>query len=53
MITGKIAPWRTIAPPDPSGVMFVGRIFIAADDQSYVYQYSRALNELYLVRDVR
>jgi predicted Ser/Thr protein kinase len=53
LITGKIEPWRTIAPPDPSGVMFVGRVFIAADEQSYVYQYSRGLNELYLVRDVR
>jgi dipeptidyl aminopeptidase/acylaminoacyl peptidase len=53
VISGKVEPWRTIAPPDPSGVMFVGRVFIAADDQFYVYQYSRALNELYLVRDVR
>jgi Tol biopolymer transport system component len=53
LVTGKIEPWRTIAPPDPTGVMFVGRIFIAADDQFYVYQYSRGLNDLYLVRDVR
>jgi len=53
VVTGKIEPWRTIAPPDPSGVMFIGRVFIAADEQSYVYQYSRGLNELYLVRDVR
>ncbi|HUF23803.1 MAG TPA: protein kinase [Vicinamibacterales bacterium] len=53
VITGQIEPWRTIAPPDPSGVMFVGRVFIAADDQFYVYQYSRGLNDLYLVRGVR
>ena len=53
IITGKIEHWRTIAPPDPSGVMFIGRVFVAADDQSYVYQYSRGLNELFLVRDVR
>lgn len=53
VITGQIEPWRTIAPPDPSGVMLVGRVFIAADDQFYVYQYSRGLNDLYLVRGVR
>jgi hypothetical protein len=53
VITGKIEPWRTIAPSDPSGVMFIGRVFIAADDQFYVYQYSRGLNDLYLVRDLR
>jgi serine/threonine protein kinase len=53
IITGRIEPWRTIAPPDPSGVMLVGRVFIAADDQFYVYQYSRGLNDLYLVRNVR
>ena len=53
VITGKLEPWRTIAPPDPSGVMFVGGVVIAADDQFYVYQYSRGLNDLYLVRDVR
>ena len=53
VITGAIEPWRTIAPPDPSGVMFVGRVLIADDDQFYVYQYSRGLNDLYLVRDVR
>ena len=33
--------------------MFVGSVFIAADDQFYVYQYSRGLNDLYLVRGVR
>ena len=54
VITGKIEPWRTISPPDPSGVMFVGRVFIAADDdQFYVYSYSRGLNDLFLVRNVR
>lgn len=53
VITGKIEPWHTIAPPDPSGVMFIGRLFIAADDQFYAYQYSRGLNDLYLVRDLR
>ena len=53
VITGRIEPWRTLAPRDPSGVMFIGRVLIAADDQFYVYQYSRGLNELYLVRDVR
>jgi hypothetical protein len=53
VITGKIEPWRTVGPSDPTGVMSVGSIFIADDDRFYAYNYSRALNELYLLRDVR
>jgi len=53
LTTGRIVPWRTIAPADPSGVMLIGQTVIAADDKFLVYQYSRGLNDLYLVRDVR
>jgi eukaryotic-like serine/threonine-protein kinase len=53
LASGRIEPWRTIAPADPTGVMFVGRVLLSADDPSYVYQYSRGLNDLYLARDVR
>ncbi len=53
LASGRVEPWRTIAPADPTGVMFIGRVLISADDQSYVYQYSRGLNDLYLARDLR
>jgi hypothetical protein len=53
LATGRIDPWRTLAPPDPIGVMFVARVLVAADDRSYVYQYSRGLNDLYLAYDLR
>ena len=53
LATGRVEPWRTLSPADPSGVMFVGRTLIAADDRSYVYQYSRGLNDLYLARELR
>lgn len=53
LITGRVDSWRTIAPADPSGVMFIARVLMADDGRSLVYQYSRGLNELYLVRDVR
>ena len=53
LVSGRVEPWRTIAPADPSGVMAVLRVMIAGDDRTFVYQYSRALNDLYLMRDLR
>ena len=45
--TGRVEPWRTVSPADPSGVMYIGRVLLASDDRSYVYQYSRGLQDLY------
>jgi hypothetical protein len=53
LATGRVEPWRTLAPADPSGIMFIGRIIMADDDRSYVYQYSRGLNELFLASNLR
>ncbi|HYN09447.1 MAG TPA: protein kinase [Vicinamibacterales bacterium] len=53
LASGRVEPWRTIAPADPTGVMFIWRVLLAGDDRSYVYQYSRGLNDLYLARDLR
>jgi dipeptidyl aminopeptidase/acylaminoacyl peptidase len=53
LATGRIQPWRSLAPADLSGAMQVMRVLIAADGRSYVYQYSRALNELFLAYDLR
>jgi hypothetical protein len=51
--TGRVQPWRTIAPADPTGVLFIGRVLVAADNRSYVYQYNRGLNDLYLAYNLR
>ncbi|HZL94933.1 MAG TPA: hypothetical protein VFB99_14865, partial [Vicinamibacterales bacterium] len=51
--TGRVQPWRTIAPTDPAGVLFIGRVLVAADNRSYVYQYSRGLHDLYLASNLR
>ena len=53
LITGRIEPWRTLAPSDPTGVQAIGDVLIANDERSYVYVYSRGLNELFLARDLR
>lgn len=50
--SGHVELWRTIAPADPTGVMLIGRVLFSADDRTYVYQYSRTLNDLYLARDL-
>jgi hypothetical protein len=53
LVTGRIEPWRTVAPADPTGVMNIAQVLVDRDERSYVYQYTRGLNDLYLVRDLR
>jgi serine/threonine protein kinase len=53
LVTGHVEPWRDIGPADPTGVIAVQRVLFASDGQSYVYQYSRGLNELYLAQGLR
>jgi hypothetical protein len=53
VISGRVEPWRTIRPADAAGVMNVLRVLVARDDRTYVYQYSRGLNDLYLARGLR
>ncbi len=53
LATGRIEPWRTVAPADPTGVLSVMQVLVDRDERSYVYQYNRGLNDLYLARDLR
>ena len=53
LTSGRVEPWRTLSPADPAGVVSVARVLLADDDVSYVYQYSRGLNELWLAYDLR
>jgi eukaryotic-like serine/threonine-protein kinase len=47
--TGARRLWKTITPPDPSGVLQIGPLQITADGRSYVYSYRRQLDELLVV----
>jgi len=47
--TGARRPWHTIAPLDPSGIMFVSGLSVAPDGGSYAYSWHRALSNLYEV----
>jgi hypothetical protein len=51
--SGRVDPLRTITPADVTGVMFIGAVLVSSDDRSFVYQYSRGLQDLYLARDLR
>ncbi len=49
LATGRREPWKTIAPPDPAGVINVGPVLLSEDGKSYVYSYRRILDTLYVV----
>ena len=49
--TGRVEPWRTLSPADPTSAMSVGKVLVAGG--SYAYQYSRTSNDLYLAYDLR
>jgi Tol biopolymer transport system component len=53
LATGRVEPWRQIAPDDPSGVFTIGGVFLASNSQTYVYHYYRGSNELYLAQGLR
>jgi hypothetical protein len=42
-----------VAPADPTGVMLVSQFKFARNDLSFVYMFSRGLNDLFLVRGLR
>ncbi len=52
--TGRREPWKDLAPPELSGIIEVGPIFMTPDGKSYVYGYGRsATSDLYLVEGLR
>ena len=48
-LTGVRRPWRDLMPTDPSGVVRISPILIAADGQSYAYTSGRFLSTLYAI----
>ena len=53
--TGERVPWKTLAPPDRTGVLIIMRLYVTATEEgeAYVYDYMRLLGELYVVEGLR
>jgi Tol biopolymer transport system component len=51
--TGARTPWKTVRPADLAGVIGVGCPHIAADEQHYVFGYTRNLSDLFLVEHLK
>ncbi len=48
LATGRRTLWRDLAPADPAGVNVISSVLITPDGKSYVYSYSRLIEDLYL-----
>ncbi|HEX3111625.1 MAG TPA: protein kinase [Thermoanaerobaculia bacterium] len=48
LLTGERSVHRTVQPPDPSGLINVGPIYVTADGNTVVYSYTRLLSSVYL-----
>jgi eukaryotic-like serine/threonine-protein kinase len=51
--TGARTAWKTVAPADLAGVVGVACPRIAADEQHYVFGYTRNLSDLFLVEHLK
>jgi serine/threonine protein kinase/Tol biopolymer transport system component len=53
LATGNRTSWKTVSPADVAGVVGVGCPRIAADEQHYVFSYTRNLSDLFLVEHLK
>jgi eukaryotic-like serine/threonine-protein kinase len=51
--TGELQPWRTIAPPDPAGVLRIHPIQVTPDGTAYAYCYMREKSNLYVYEGLK
>ncbi len=51
--SGKRQLWKTLAPPDLTGIVGVAIPRISADGRAYAYTYVRALGDLYVIDGVK
>jgi Tol biopolymer transport system component len=51
--TRRFEPWKQIMPGDAAGVVRISSVFVSPDGSFYVYAYSRAISNLYLVEGLR
>jgi len=52
-VTGVRTPWKNFSPSDVAGVTSVGCPRIAADEQHYIFGYTRNLSDLFLVEHLQ
>ena len=50
--TGRVEPWREIAPADRSGVVGINQVAVTPDGRAYAYSFSRLLSDLYVLTDL-
>jgi hypothetical protein len=53
LVSGGRTAWRSLMPADPAGVFTVDGPIVAADGDTYAYNYSRFLFDLYQVDGLR
>jgi Tol biopolymer transport system component len=53
LATGARTPWKTVSPTDLAGVVGVACPRMAADEQHYVFGYTRNLSDLFLVEHLK
>jgi len=52
--TGKRESWTDLAPPERSGLIGIGSVFLTPDGRTYVYGYGRAAtSDLYVVEGLK
>jgi len=51
--SGRKHPWKSLAPPDQSGVHFINPVIVNPDGKAYVYGLSRRLSELFVVSGLK
>jgi len=50
---GRVSHWKEVFPGDPAGISVIYGLRVSTDGRSYVYNYSRHLNDLYLVQGLK
>jgi eukaryotic-like serine/threonine-protein kinase len=53
LATGRVEPWKTLAPEDLAGVGRFASVRVVADGRSWAYTYMRVLSNLYVVEGLR
>jgi eukaryotic-like serine/threonine-protein kinase len=51
--TGRLTPWKELAPADRAGVLAVAAVRIASGGAAYAYSYHRRLSDLYVLDGLR
>jgi hypothetical protein len=51
--TGRMRPWSPLNRPVPSAILAQPRILVTPDGESYAYNYTRSLSDLYLVSNLK